>query len=119
MWEDNHASVSICATAVVMAAMLAPSMGAYAQESKLTVPNVIVTAPAAPVEPPYMRDPWKSYGRNRYFGRYRVDKFSKVPCTLTRIVFSQGGKCLQGYRLGVSTNSAFYEYMRVSREPPV
>ena len=42
------------------------------------VPNVTVTAPAAPVEPPYMRDPWKSTGRNPYFGRYRVeeDKFA-------------------------------------------
>jgi hypothetical protein len=38
------------------------------------------------------------------FGRYRVeeDKFSEVPCTQTRIAFSQGGKCLQGYRLGVA-----------------
>lgn len=100
-------ALSIYATAVVTAAMLAPSMGASAQDSKLTVPNVTVTAPAAPVEPPYMRDPWKSYGRNPYFGRYRVeeDKFSEVPCTQTRIAFGPSGKCLQGYRLGVSTNS--------------
>jgi hypothetical protein len=51
-----------------------------------------------------MRDPWKAYSRNPYFGRYRVeeDKFSEVPCTQTRIAFSQGGKCLQGYRLGIA-----------------
>jgi hypothetical protein len=100
-------ALSICATAVVVTAMLAPWMGAYAQNNQLTVPNVTVTAPAAPVEPPYMRDPWKAYSRNPYFGRYRVeeDKFSEVPCTQTRIAFSQGGKCLQGYRLGFASQS--------------
>jgi hypothetical protein len=104
--EDRTAmrAVSIYATAVVTAVMLAPWMGASAQDSKLSVPNVTVTAPAAPVEPPYMRDPWKAYSRNPYFGRYRVeeDKFSEVPCTQTRIAFSQGGRCLQGYRRGVA-----------------
>jgi DNA-binding winged helix-turn-helix (wHTH) protein/TolB-like protein len=74
---------------------------AYAQDANLSAPNVTVTAPAAPVEPPYMRDPWKAYGRNPYFGRYRVEeaKFSEVPCTQTRIAFGPSGKCLQGYRL--------------------
>jgi hypothetical protein len=101
-------AVSIYATAVVTAAMLAPWIGAFAQNSQLSVPNVTVTAPAAPVEPPYMRDPWKAYGRNPYFGRYRVeeDKFGEVPCTQTRIAFGPSGKCLQGYRLGLATNSS-------------
>jgi hypothetical protein len=105
-------AVSIYATAVVTAAMLTPWMGAYAQDTKLTVPNVTVTAPAAPVEPPYMRDPWKAYARNPYFGRYRVeeDKFSEVPCTQTRIAFSQGGKCLQGYRLGVAAGGTTSQF---------
>jgi hypothetical protein len=97
-------AVSSCATAIVVAAaMLAPGSGAYAQAGEPAVPNVGVITPAAPVEPPYMRDPWKSYARNPYFGRYRVeeDKFSQVSCTLTRIAFSPGGKCLQGYRLTV------------------
>jgi hypothetical protein len=91
-------AISIYATAVVTAAMPTPWMGASAQDSKLTVPHVTVTAPAAPVEPPYMRDPWKAYGRNPYFGRYRVDedKFAQVPCTQTRIAFGPSGKCLQG-----------------------
>jgi hypothetical protein len=95
-------AVSSYASAIVTAAMLATGSGAYAQDSKLAVPNVTVTAPAAPVEPPYMRDSWKSYGRNPYFGRYRVeeDKFAEVPCAQTRIAVGQGGKCLQGYRLG-------------------
>jgi hypothetical protein len=95
------------AAVVVTVAMLVPWMGAYAQNSQLSVPDVTVTAPAAPVEPPYMRDPWRAYSRNPYFGRYRVeeDKFSQVPCTQTRIALSQGGKCLQGYRLGLATNS--------------
>jgi hypothetical protein len=96
-------AVSSYATAIVTAAMLAPGSGAYAQDSKLSVPNVTVTAPAVPVEPPYMRDPWKAYGRNPYFGRYRVeeDKFVEVPCTATRIALGASGKCLQGYRLGL------------------
>jgi hypothetical protein len=95
------------ASAIVTAAITASGSGAYAQDTKLSVPNVTVTAPAVPVEPPYMRDPWKSYGRNPYFGRYRVEenKFSEVPCAQTRIAFGPGGKCLQGYRLGLATNS--------------
>jgi hypothetical protein len=95
------------ASAIVTAAITASGSGAYAQDTKLSVPNVTVTAPAAPVEPPYMRDPWKSYGRNPYFGRYRVeeDKFSEVPCVQTRIAFGPSGKCLQGYRLGFASNT--------------
>jgi len=48
-----------------------------------------------------MGNPWKSYERNPYAGRYRVeeDKFAKVPCNVTRIASSAGGNCLQGYRL--------------------
>jgi hypothetical protein len=94
---------TICglAGAVVVLAIISPTSGAYAQETKLPVPNVTVTAPAAPVEPPYLRNPWKSFQRNPYAGRYRVeeDKFTEVPCTETRIASSAGGKCLQGYRL--------------------
>jgi hypothetical protein len=94
-------AVSSYACAVVTAAMMVSVSGAYAQDARLKVPKVIVLAQAAPVEPPYMRDPWKSYARNPYFGRYRVeeDKFAEVPCTATRIAFAQGGRCLQGYRL--------------------
>src|SRR5438309_11998498 len=89
------------ARAIVTVAMMGSVSGAYAQDATLKVPKVIVLAQAAPVEPPYMRDPWKSYARNPYFGRYRVeeDKFAEVPCTATRIAFAQGGRCLQGYRL--------------------
>ena len=94
--------VSSYSRAVVAAAMMAwVSGGADAQETRLRVPKVIVLAQAAPVQPPYMRDPWKAYARNPYFGRYRVeeDKFAEVPCTATRIAFAPGGRCLQGYRL--------------------
>jgi len=96
-------TVSICASAHVTAAITASASGAYAQDTKLSVPNVTVTAPAAPVEPPYMRDQSKAYGRNPYFGRYRVeeDKFFEAPCSATRIAFGPNGKCLQGYRLGL------------------
>jgi hypothetical protein len=82
-------------------AILAPASDPYAQETKLPVPNVTVTVPVAAVEPPYLRNPWKSYQRNPYAGRYRVeeDKFPEVPCNVTRIASSAGGKCLQGYRL--------------------
>jgi len=89
------------ACAFVAAAIMASAGGAYAQDAKLSVPNVTVTAPATPVEPPYMRDPGKSFARNPYLGRFRVeeDKFAEVPCTATRIAFGPRGKCLQGYRL--------------------
>ena len=95
---------TICrlAGAIVATAVISAASGVYAQEAKqLPVPNVTVTAPAAPVEPPYLRNPWKSYQRNPYAGRYRVeeDKFAQVPCSETRIASSAGGKCLQGYRL--------------------
>jgi hypothetical protein len=95
-------AISRLAGAIVAAAMLLSAGAAYAQNAQLSVPNVTVTAPATPVEPPYMRNPWKSGGRNPYFGRYRVeeDKFAEAPCAQTRIAFNQGGKCLQGYRLG-------------------
>jgi hypothetical protein len=96
-------TVSSYASAIVTAAILSSGSGAFAQDTTLSVPNVTVTAPAVPVEPPYMREPGKAYGRNPYFGRYRVeeDKFAEVPCTQTRIVLGAGGKCLQGYRLGL------------------
>jgi hypothetical protein len=66
-------AVSSYASAIVTAAMMASAGCAYAQDTKLSVPNVIVAAVAGPVEP-YMRDPWKAYGRNPYFGRYRVEE---------------------------------------------
>jgi hypothetical protein len=95
---------AICRLAVAIAALatMSSASGTYAQETKqLPVPNVTVTAPAAPVEPPYLRNPWKSFERNPYAGRYRVeeDKFTEVPCNVTRIASAAGGKCLQGYRL--------------------
>ena len=88
-------------SAIVTAAMIASVRGADAQDNNLSLPEVTVTAPAAPVEPPYMRNPGKAFGRNPYLGRYRVeeDKFSEVPCAATRIALGLGSKCLQGYRL--------------------
>ncbi len=83
-------------------AITASAAGAGAQQTEqLSLPNVTVTAPAAPVEPPYLRDPGKAYQRNPYSGRDRVeeDKFREVPCTATRIASAAGGKYLQGYRL--------------------
>lgn len=94
------AGVSV-ATVILLAAL-----GAHAQDTTLSLPNVTVTAPAPPIVPPYQRDPAKSYARNPYLGRYRVeeDKFKEVPCAATRIAFSSGGKCLQGYRLTPAAN---------------
>jgi hypothetical protein len=98
-------AVSIYAGAIVTAAMMASASGACAQDSKLSVPNVTVTAPAppAPVAPPYVGS------QSPYFGRYRVeeDKFGEVPCSQTRIAFGPGGKCLQGYRLGLSGTTVY------------
>jgi hypothetical protein len=98
------------AGAVALLAVMASAGGINGQETKqLSVPNVTVTAPAAPVEPPYLRNPGKSYERNPYAGRYRVeeDKFAKVPCNVTRIASAAGGKCLQGYKL-VPGNALLY-----------
>jgi hypothetical protein len=94
-------AISRYACAIFTAAMMTSASGAYAQDSKLSLPNVTVTAPAAPVAPPYMRDPGKAYARDPYLGRLRVeeDKFAEVPCAATRIAFGPRGKCLQGYRL--------------------
>lgn len=95
-------AVSSYASAIVVAAIIASTSGAFAQSTQqLPLPEVTVTAPAAPVVPPYLRNPWKSYERNPYAGRYRVeeDKFPEVPCNVTRIASTAGGKCLQGYRL--------------------
>ena len=91
------------ASAIVTAAMLSSGSGSYAQDTKFSVPDVTVTAPAVPTEPPYMREPGKAYARNPYFGRSRVeeDKFAEVPCMQTRIALGPSAKCLQGYRLGV------------------
>ena len=94
-------AISRCVSGIVSTVIMSLASSVYAQDAQLSVPNVMVIAQAAPVEPPYMRDPWKSYARNPYFGRYRIeeDKFAQVPCAQTRIAFSAGGKCLQGYRL--------------------
>jgi hypothetical protein len=96
---------------ILAAAIVGSACGVYAQQNnQLAVPNVTVTAPAVPVQPPYLRNPWKSYDRNPYVGRYRVeeDKFPEVPCNATRIASVAGGKCLLGYRL-VPGNAALYE----------
>jgi hypothetical protein len=85
---------------VLLATCLA--CGADAQVKQLTVPNVTVTAPAPPAEPPYLRSsPWESFQRNPYFGRNRVEenRFAKVSCVQTRIAAVDGASCLLGYRL--------------------
>jgi hypothetical protein len=89
------------ARAIFVSAMIPAAGSAYAQDNKLAVPDVTVTAPAAPVPPPYVPSP---------YGRYRVeeDKFGEVPCSQTRIAFGPTGKCLQGYRLGIDTAASGY-----------
>src|SRR5215472_6455696 len=81
--------------AVAAMAIISSAAAAFAQGTQqLSLPNVTVTAPAPPVEPPYLRDPGKAYQRNPYNGRYRVeeDKFREVPCTATRIASAAGGQ---------------------------
>ena len=95
---------AIPGTAGVVAglAIIVSAAGVWAQQTEqLSLPNVTVTAPAPPVQAPYLRDPGKAYQRNPYSGRYRVeeDRFREVPCTATRIASAAGGRCLQGYRL--------------------
>ena len=87
--------------AVVIGTVLATTGGASAADTQMPLPDVTVTAPGPTNTPPYLRDPWKSFGRNQEGGRNRVeeDKFVRVPCTVTR-VSAAAGTCLQGYRLG-------------------
>jgi thiol-disulfide isomerase/thioredoxin len=49
-------AVSNYASAIVAASVLTSGSGASAPDSKLSLPNVTVTAPAAPVEPPTQND---------------------------------------------------------------
>ena len=53
---------TICRLAgiIVATAILSAAIGTCAGDQAVPVPNVTVTAPAAPVEPPYLRNPWKS-----------------------------------------------------------
>jgi hypothetical protein len=108
MSPHRHLSGAIIAAAVILTGR------SYAQQpNQIPLPEVTVTAPAPPIVPPYQRDPAKSYARNPYLGRYRVeeDKFKEVPCAATRIASSSEGKCLQGYRL----TPAAFEVNRTSR----
>ena len=48
-------------------AVIASAAGACAQQTEqLALPKVTVTAPAAPVAAPYLRDPGKAYQRSPY-----------------------------------------------------
>jgi DNA-binding winged helix-turn-helix (wHTH) protein len=86
-----------------------PSLAAHVAVTGTPASNVTLTVPAAQnptanapgaVEQLYPRAAGKAFERNSYVGRERVeeDKFPQVPCTVTRIAASTGGKCLLGYR---------------------
>jgi hypothetical protein len=93
---------------VIISVMIVIPGDAVAAEGQMPLPDVTVTAPGLANTPPYLREQWNSYGRNPYFGRYRVeeDKFIRVPCTSTRIA-APGATCLQGYKLdGLTTAHA-------------
>jgi hypothetical protein len=94
---------SVTAAFLILATLKAGR--AVAAEGQMPLPDVSITAPGPADTPPYLRDQWNSYGRNPYFGRYRVeeDKFVRVPCTDTRIA-APGATCLRGYKLdGLTT----------------
>jgi|SRR5215469_1462601 len=96
MSSSQHLTGAIIVTALILTGRC------YAQETnQIPLPEVTVTAPAPAGQPPYLGDPAKSYARNPYLGRYRVeeDKFKEVVCAATRIASASGGRCLQGYRL--------------------
>jgi hypothetical protein len=94
------------AGALLAGVLLGVVARAIAAETQLPLPDVTVTAPGPANTPPYLRDQWNSYGRNPLMGRFRVeeDKFTRVPCTDTRVASPSGGTCLQGYRLTGNSN---------------
>jgi hypothetical protein len=55
-YRGNGIMRAICrlAGAIAELAMMGSASAPHVQETKLLVPNVTVTAPAAPVEPPYL-----------------------------------------------------------------
>jgi len=88
----------------VAAAILFSAGAALAQDPKVAIPDVTVTAPATPLTvPPYLQNPGQGGSlRNPVFGRYRneEDKFVQQPCGTTRLSSAiAGGTCLVGYRL--------------------
>ena len=95
-------SIIVAATAGLAAALFGFAAGAA--ETQLPLPDVTVTAPGPANTPPYLRD--QKY-RNPYMGRFRVeeDKFTKVPCSDTRVA-APGASCLQGIKLE-PTSGAF------------
>ena len=99
--EGSMPSDQRFAGAIIAAGVILTGRSDAQEPNQIPLPEVTVTAPAPTPRPPYQRDPGKSYERNPYFGRNRVeeDKFKEVPCAATRIASATGGKCLQGYRL--------------------
>jgi hypothetical protein len=90
----------IRASTLALGLMTASMVSAGAEETQLSLPDISVMAPGPTDAPPYLRDQWNATGRNPYPGRDRVeeDKFTRVPCSDTRVVAISGGTCLQGYR---------------------
>jgi hypothetical protein len=90
----------VTAIGLISATILAGVNTAGAADAVLPLPDVTITAPGPTNTPPYLLDPPKSFGRNPYQGRYRVeeDKFARVPCSETRIA-AAGATCLRGYKL--------------------
>jgi len=85
----------------VATVILSAAIGTDAQDTKLSLPNVTVTAPAPPIRAALPTRSCEILCTEPLLDRYRVeeDKFKEVPCAATRIASSSGGKCLQGYRL--------------------
>ncbi len=85
--------IATWAGAAVTAAILASHGDASAADLQTTLPDVVVTAPAAP--PP----PARRFTPNVGIVRVEEDKWPEIPCAGARIASSIAGKCQEGPKI--------------------
>jgi hypothetical protein len=98
--------------AFVFTILVGAASGAGAADPQSPLPDVTVTAPAPlqqPTPSPYGGNPYNPRmvaptDINPYDSRNRVDEeiFAEKPCDQTRFLSNLGGKCLEGYHMGMA-----------------
>src|ERR1700683_4200398 len=106
MMHMAKTSITAIATIILICA------GNALAQTQQPLPDVTVTAPAPlqqPTPSPYGGNPYNPRTVapteiNPYDSRNRVDEevFAEKPCDQTRFLSSLGGKCLEGYHMGIA-----------------